>query len=629
MLQHMAPTMVVVYILLVFFPSFALSDHEPVVYTDPDKVATFLELRDVFVHSQFSGINIRMKANDALRHAEQLYDNLAPFLVDDIATNDKRAHFIMLLRKSPYYHPLARELHRMHIQKENLELFLKSDYGHHNPHAFSQSGIHDNVNKSFRKKRDLYGIASILGQIFNGIVSLFSASSVSNVQSAVQNLAVRHERLRNHTAKFEADITHYLQAALAAAQEEHRQRLLHEALIGFAFNAQAAIAYIHKELALLSQLISPLSNQYISTELISFKQAGIFLEAVKNKAAEIGLTSLAKNFHDLYHCTKTIYLHDSEIPNQKDVSILLSCPVVDVNQKLTGALYKDLPFQQWSKDLQRPVSYRWDQKSALIAFENGIYPNIRSFSIPEDQISSACVPYADALLCRAALSDEDHSCAVSLAFGSTANCTLTEFSGKFPSEWVADTLFTFSDKPQTIYSECPNETPRTTKTVGLVIWPHYDVCTIIVDNKYFYPRAQSSHLLFTMEAGTLRLVDPPTPHLPLPDPPADPMLMSEELEHDLKDLNTSRLKESDLKPMPNPPSSSFPHSSIVNFSLSGFAVLSALILFALYGVAIYRRGRQNRRNPPPVSFHVHREESEQVSIQQNIEDNVQSQDVRT
>ena len=628
--------MVVVYILLVFFPSFALSDHEPVVYTDPDKVATFLELRDVFVHSQFSGINIRMKANDALQHAKQLYDNLAPFLVDDIASNDKRAHFIMLLRKSPYYQPLARELHRMHTQKENLELFLKSDYGHHNPHGFhhnphgfSQSGIHDFVNKNFRKKRDLYGIANILGTIFNGIISLFSASSVSNVQSAVQNLAVRHERLRNHTAKFEADITHYLQAALAAAQEEHRQRLFHEALIGFAFNAQAAIAYIHKELALLSQLISPLSNQFISTELISFKQAGIFLEAVKNKAAEIGLTSLAENFHDLYHCTKTIYLHDSEIPDQKDVSILLSCPVVDVGQKLTGALYKDLPFQQWSKDLQRPVSYRWNQKSALIAFENGIYPNIRSFSIPENQISSACVPYADALLCRAALSDEDHSCAVSLAFGSTANCTLTEFSEKFPSEWVADTLFTFSDKPQTIYSECPNETPRTTKTVGLVIWPHYDVCTIIVDNKYYYPRAQSNHLLFTMQAGTLRLVDPPTPHLPLPDPLADPMLMSEEVQHELKDLNDSRLKESDLEPMPDPPSSSFPYSSIINLSLSGFAVLSALILFTLYGVAIVRRGRRNRPKTQKVAFHVHREEEEQVSIQQNDEDTAPPQNVRT
>ena len=625
----MAPTMVVIYIFLVYFPSFILADHEPVVYTDPDKVATFLELRDVFVHSQFSGINIRMKSNDALRHAEQLYNNLAPFLVDDIATNDNRAHFIMLLRKSPYYDPLVRELHRMKVQKENLEIFLQSDYDHHNPHAFSQSGIHDFVNKNFRKKRDLFGIASILTSIFNGVISLFSANSVSNVQSAVQNLAVRHERLRNHTAKFEADITRYLQAALAAAQEEHRQRLLHEALIGFAFNAQAAIAYIHKELALLSQLISPLSNQYISTELISFKQAGTFLEAVKNKAAEIGLTSLAKNFHDLYHCTKTIYLHDSEIKDQKDISILLSCPIVDATQKLTGALYKDFPFQQWSEERQRPVSYRWDQPSTLIAFENGIYPNIRSFSVPENQISSTCTPYANALLCRAPLSDEDHSCAVSLAFGSTANCTLNEFSGKFPAQWLADTLFTFSDKPQTVYSECPNETPRTTKTVGLVIWPHYDVCTIIIDNKYYYPRAQSGHLLFTMEAGTIRLVDPPTPDLPSPNPPADPMLMTEELENDLKDLNNSRLKQTDLEPIPTPPSSSFPHSSIINLSLSGFAVLSALILFALYGVAIVRRGRQNRRNPPPVSFHVHREENDQVSIQQNNEDTTQSQEVRS
>ena len=114
--------MVVIYIFLVYFPSFILADHEPVVYTDPDKVATFLELRDVFVHSQFSGINIRMKSNDALRHAEQLYNNLAPFLVNDIATNDNRAHFIMLLRKSPYYDPLVRELHRMKVQKENLEI---------------------------------------------------------------------------------------------------------------------------------------------------------------------------------------------------------------------------------------------------------------------------------------------------------------------------------------------------------------------------------------------------------------------------------------------------------------------------------------------------------------------------
>ena len=625
----MAPTMVVVYIFLMFFPSLIIAAHEPVVYTDPDKVATFLELRDVFVHSQFSGINIRMKSNEALRHAEQLYNNLAPFLVDDIATNDNRAHFIMLLRKSPYFHPLARELHRMQIQKENLEIFLKSDYDHHNPHGFSQSGIHDFVNKNFRKKRDLYGIASILTSIFNGVISLFSASSVSNVQSAVQNLAVRHERLRNHTAKFEADITRYLQAALAAAQEEHRQRLLHEALTGFAFNAQAAITYIHKELSLLSQLISPLSNQFISTELISFKQAGTFLEAVKNKAAEIGLTSLATNFHDLYHCSKTIYLHDSEIKDQKDISILLSCPVVDATQKLTGALYKDFPFQQWSKDLQRPVSYRWDQKSVLIAFENGIYPNIRSFSIPEDEIPSACAPYADALLCRAPLSDEDHSCAVSLAFGSTANCTLHEFSGKFPAQWIADTLFTFSDKPQTVYSECPNETPRTTKTVGLVIWPHYDACTVIVDNQYYYPRAQSNHLLFTMEAGTLRLVDPPTPELPPPHSPADPMLMSEELQKDLKDLNNSRLKETDLTPISPPPPSNFPHSSILNLSLSGFAVLSALILFTLYGVAIFRRGRQNRRNPPPVSFHVHREENDQVSIQQHNEDAAPSQEVRT
>ena len=132
-----------------------------------------------------------------------------------------------------------------------------------------------------------------------------------------------------------------------------------------------------------------------------------------------------------------------------------------------------------------------------------------------------------------------------------------------------------------------------------------------------------------MEAGTIRLVDPPTPDLPSPNPPADPMLMSEELENDLKDLNNSRLKQTDLEPIPTPPSSSFPHSSIINLSLSGFAVLSALILFALYGVAIVRRGRQNRRNPPPVSFHVHREENDQVSIQQNNEDTTQSQEVRT
>ena len=172
----MAPTMVVVYIFLMFFPTLIIAAHEPVVYTDPDKVVTFLELRDVFVHSQFSGINIRMKSNEALRHAEQLYNNLAPFLVDDIATNDNRAHFIMLLRKSPYFHPLARELHRMQIQKENLEIFLKSDYDHHNPHGFSQSGIHDFVNKNFRKKRDLYGIASILSLTVSFRYSVQAAS---------------------------------------------------------------------------------------------------------------------------------------------------------------------------------------------------------------------------------------------------------------------------------------------------------------------------------------------------------------------------------------------------------------------------------------------------------------------
>ena len=132
-----------------------------------------------------------------------------------------------------------------------------------------------------------------------------------------------------------------------------------------------------------------------------------------------------------------------------------------------------------------------------------------------------------------------------------------------------------------------------------------------------------------MQAGTLRLVDPPTPELPPPHSPADPMLMSEELQNDLKDLNNSRLKETDLEPISPPPPSNFPHSSILNLSLSGFAVLSALILFTLYGVAIFRRGRQNRCNPPPVSFHVHREENDQVSIQQHNEDAAPSQEVRS
>ena len=117
-------------------------------------MATFIELRDVFIHSQFSGINIQMRSHDALQHAQQLYDNLAPYLFHNIQSGDNKAHFMMLLRKSPYFDPLVREINRMQVQKENLELFLQENYDDHNAHAFAQpSHIHNFVNKNFRKKR--------------------------------------------------------------------------------------------------------------------------------------------------------------------------------------------------------------------------------------------------------------------------------------------------------------------------------------------------------------------------------------------------------------------------------------------------------------------------------------------
>ena len=381
-------------------------------------------------------------------------------------------------------------------------------------------------------------------------------------------------------------------------------------------------------------MVTGLSDQFISTELITFKQAATFLEAVKRKASELGLSSLANTFHDLYHCQNTIYLHDSEIPNQKDISILLSCPVVDAGQRLTGVLYKDFPFQKWSEELQRPLSYRWEQKSSLIAFERGVFPHIRSITIPEEHITTACMPYSDALLCRAPLSNQRHSCAVALAFGSTTNCTLLNFSGRFQAQWVSDTLFTFNDKAQSIYSECPGETPRTVQAIGLTIWPHYDSCLLIVDNQYFYPRAQSGHLLFTMEAGALRLADPPPPKFPLPSPPVDPLANTEEivyeklqekLQKDLQGLNSSILPKVDPDPVPVPPLDTFPHSSILNLSFSGFAVVATIFLIILYVVAVWRRGRRRPPANPVVAFHAHNDEGHQVVIQQDAEEEAQPQ----
>ena len=116
----MAKTVLVVVFLSLFFPALVCSEHEPKKYTDPNTVATFIELRDVFIHSQFSGINIQMRSHDALQHAQQLYDNLAPYLFHNIQSGDNKAHFMMLLRKSPYFDPLVREINRMQVQKENL-----------------------------------------------------------------------------------------------------------------------------------------------------------------------------------------------------------------------------------------------------------------------------------------------------------------------------------------------------------------------------------------------------------------------------------------------------------------------------------------------------------------------------
>ena len=330
------------------------------------------------------------------------------------------------------------------------------------------------VNRQKRSVSFLVDIASCLKSVVDGVVSIFHAPSYSKLQKSVNKLASRTSRLENNMATFAVKMEEVLQAL----QEDIEGKIDNAHTVSSLF---AALEMAESSLDQILMSINPLLRGQLTHYLLDPLNAHELLNATQSLAARYGLMAVVDQPLDLLRCEVTSFA------NNHSWYAILHLPLVNANEQLEAYEFVNLPF------LVDGVPKQWNIEPGLVAVKAGLYPQVTSMFIRQQEMEKKCEIFQNNFLCHAPLVHLP-TCQVALLHQSTDNCQIKSAEERFVYKH-GEIFFVFFKEETQALVKCKN---RHFNAVyhGLIDLHEFAACEIVTRNFTILPRAISKQFKF-------------------------------------------------------------------------------------------------------------------------------------
>ena len=451
---------------------------------------SFTPIQKIYSSYQSAGIAFQLNIPQAIAHATS---------IENCVTNFAATHNSSSLHEQRLVRGLKIQVHDLARNRRNLQTLL--DYaGQDHKDVQSPANHPSNQVEVFEPTRFKRGInfdvnvAEIVGNLFSGIYNIFNGHKEEQLTSAIKNVATivsRHEAQQRHV-NLEV-VRHIRQLQINAKR--------HNDAFSFCFLASRAIDAASKELEALQTSIQPISTGYIPSSLLDPATAATALAAVKELALQNGHQALATVPGELYRASFTSFRYVDQ-KGRPDIGVIISIPMVKLQDEFQGFRYHNLPARALSAPHQ-PLIWNTTTTAVIGVKTMGLWPNIDSLQLSEQELEDRCSLFANVLLCHVPVRPTSDYCPVSLKYRERSECEAIPFAGRFDPLWIGANLILFSAEDTMLFRSCPGSPPTTTPRKGLIVLPDSSSCTTIFGDLSIPPRPASDTTLIHVNRSAM------------------------------------------------------------------------------------------------------------------------------